>query len=769
MVRPTREQTDAVHAIAEHAVVKVEALAGTGKTTTLELAARLLGGSGTYITFNRRNAAEARDRFPSRVDCRTAHSLAWAATPSAVRSRVKRPTIPSSKLAAHLGCTGTRISFDHQALDGVDIAAMAWETVQRFIKSADDLPAQQHLPTRITAPARGIVAALVLPYARRIWDDLASPKGQLPVSHDAYLKRWQLTAPVIPGDTIYFDEAQDADPVMLDVVLRQSARQVYVGDRYQAIYGWRGAVNAMSMIAADSTALLTESFRFGPEIAEVANRCLRSLGSSRFIRGAASHPSAVAASPSVDVVLCRTNAEAIRGVLDSIEAGRAPALVGGVDELIRFFDSAERLRTGQQAKDPRLLRFRRWTEVSAYAATAPPEDQELVQRVALAEQFGPRRLLFALRRCVPEADADRTFSTGHRAKGREWDRVRLASDFDGVDLDVDEELRLLYVANTRARRVLDRTRLADRPLPTPSRVRPEPALSIPAHGSGSSMATVDGAATVQRQATPRSRTGSPRRAGKRWTAREHAEVLRRYVAGEDPDAIGKAMGRTRGAVVDRLIKQHGIDWHEFVDEPPPNSDDAFATGFPAPPSQNPTAQSSPVQTAALDLSGPQSDATRPSERPAQRARPASPAEDTDADPGYSREQLRLASDFGFSGVRALQRFFSLEVAQVLAADPDAAREISDVPWVVGLVSQGFSGRSLAWRDRTRLEALLEARRRTAVPERVEKGELPPSSRASREAQVSPFIHRRERPTPRRRTCPSCGELVNDIVSTCRCS
>jgi hypothetical protein len=49
-------------------------------------------------------------------------------------------------------------------------------------------------------------------------------------------------------------------------------------------------------------------------------------------------------------------------------------------------------------------------------------------------------------------------STAHKAKGREWDSVRLASDFASARLaqnpDAPSEVRLFYVAMTRARTTL---------------------------------------------------------------------------------------------------------------------------------------------------------------------------------------------------------------------------------------------------------------------------------------------------------------------------
>jgi superfamily I DNA/RNA helicase len=58
---------------------------------------------------------------------------------------------------------------------------------------------------------------------------------------------------------------------------------------------------------------------------------------------------------------------------------------------------------------------------------------------------------------VPEKQADVVVSTAHRAKGREWNDVRLQGDFLHVDDMDSEDLRLAYVAITRAQRTLDMT------------------------------------------------------------------------------------------------------------------------------------------------------------------------------------------------------------------------------------------------------------------------------------------------------------------------
>ena len=58
---------------------------------------------------------------------------------------------------------------------------------------------------------------------------------------------------------------------MPGILLKQkNAQVIYVGDAHQQIYAWRGAVNAMQQLPMPESRLTT-SFRFGEEIADVAN------------------------------------------------------------------------------------------------------------------------------------------------------------------------------------------------------------------------------------------------------------------------------------------------------------------------------------------------------------------------------------------------------------------------------------------------------------------------------------------------------------------
>ena len=100
-----------------------------------------------------------------------------------------------------------------------------------------------------------------------------------------------------------------------------------------------------------------------------------------------------------------------------------------------------------------------------------PELRFLARVVAHYGRALPSLVADLRRRAVAHPEvADRVLATAHKAKGLEWAEVRLAADFptlpelDAADPDGvpwltpeerDQELHLLYVAATRARRRLE--------------------------------------------------------------------------------------------------------------------------------------------------------------------------------------------------------------------------------------------------------------------------------------------------------------------------
>lgn len=481
---PTPEQVAALDLYRFGDNLAIKAGAGTGKTTTLRmLAAARPDARCQYVAFNRAIVNEAATTMPDNVEARTAHSLAMRAVGGPYQPRLRSSQRqPADRVARHLGIDPFVITYGTQrkVLQPGYLAGLVQRAVNVFCQSADEQPGEQHVPyvdgidVPMTDGRRGwannkAVRAHIADAIRRAWADVQLVEGgKLRFTHAHYLKMWQLSKPRLPVDVVLFDEAQDASPVMLDVVRRQDhAQLVFVGDDNQAIYEFTGAVNALAQVPASQTAMLTQSFRFGPAVAEAANRVLDELASGMRLRGLEAIRSTVAPLSAPRCVLSRTNATAVNRVLAEQKAGRHVHLLGGGTEVVNFAKAAADLQAGRSTWHPELACFTTWGEVQAYVEQ-DPQGSELALLVGLVDTYGVATIIEALERMCPELAADVVVSTAHKAKGREWATVQLADDFPDPRLSFDAmvdprlaepELRLLYVAVTRAQEVLDVSRV----------------------------------------------------------------------------------------------------------------------------------------------------------------------------------------------------------------------------------------------------------------------------------------------------------------------
>lgn len=464
---PTQEQEVARDLFATGDDLAIEAGAGTGKTSTLELLARSQPSRRVqYVAFNRAIVEDGKARFPSHVNCSTAHSLAFRSAGRPFAHRLNARRMRSEDIARRLGVDPIFVRLadgSSKRLAAGFLAGSVMAAVTKFCQTADERPGPSHVPyiDGIDQPRQwennDLVRQALAPAISKAWADVNNPDGELPYRHDHYLKRWQLSEPVIPSDVIFFDEAQDANPVLLAIVDAQAhAQRVWVGDSQQQIYEFTGAKNALAQVPADLRAWLTRSFRFGPAIAAEANRVLARLGAELRIEGHPPIASTVGDVPEPDAVLTRTNAEAVATVLAAQKNGRRVHLVGGSNEVAAFARAAQELKERGETWHRELACFRSWGEVQDYV-DSDPQGSELALMVRLIDTYGSETIIAALDRMIPERDAQLVVSTAHKAKGREWGRVRLASDFSVPDDGEPsaQEWRLLYVAVTRARLALD--------------------------------------------------------------------------------------------------------------------------------------------------------------------------------------------------------------------------------------------------------------------------------------------------------------------------
>jgi hypothetical protein len=91
-LRPTAEQQQAIDQFRKGGSIKINAYAGTGKTSTLELLAHSTARRGQYIAFNKDIVRDAKEKFPGSVNCSTTHGLAFRATPSGYKNSSDKMT-----------------------------------------------------------------------------------------------------------------------------------------------------------------------------------------------------------------------------------------------------------------------------------------------------------------------------------------------------------------------------------------------------------------------------------------------------------------------------------------------------------------------------------------------------------------------------------------------------------------------------------------------------------------------------------------------------
>lgn len=460
---PTPEQQQLLTYFQTGRSLKAEACAGSGKTSTLLLMAKATTKKCLYIAFNRAIKEEANSKFPKHVECKTSHGLAWS------QRRIYHYRVGTRFTPQLLTDT-----FDlPKKLDGFStnkVMSKVLQAINQFCLSADDEVGLEHVPPyKMKDEKQPAFEALLKEYLPKTWALMLDPESEFPVTHDFYLKVWALTKPDTDAEIVFFDEAQDANPLLLGLIERwrsQGVQVVFVGDRYQQIYSWRGAVNAMEQIQTPYAGALTRSFRYGPAIAELANDVLikqREVHSQ--IEGHTIESQLVENMSQPDAFLCRTNACVIDELVKLLREDVIVAISGGVKELLYMIWGARDLMAYRPTLCRELRNFDSWFEVLDYVETEAELGQDLKPFIRLVDQYGLDDLEYLVRKVEHNTveDADVVLATAHKSKGLEFDRVKLAGDFytkysDNDELTPmwsDEEAHLLYVAVTRAVRELD--------------------------------------------------------------------------------------------------------------------------------------------------------------------------------------------------------------------------------------------------------------------------------------------------------------------------
>lgn len=461
--KPTDEQQVIIDGVYEPGeIVKITAYAGTGKTSTLELLARKIdevnpNAQILYLAFNKTVAREASSRFPDNVIAKTIHSLAYAQKAKAYRHKLCQGDLRARLVAKAF------------AIDDVSLVKAGLDALKKFLSSTDVKITSDHIESLKDREERKHSDHDVIKMANRIWDRMCDEDDEhVEMTHDGYLKLYHLDEPQLEVDFVFLDEAQDSNPVTTDIVMVQkNAVKVLVGDPHQQIYSWRGAQNAMKQFKGDHNFYLTKSFRFSKSIALIANILLMYYkGEKRPLQGLRSSGEVglVDQKKGPVTILGRTNSGIFEEALRLHSQGYRVSVVGGSDGLkIDQLRDAYRLFTKQNesVQDVYMQSFEDFDELEEYGKEFEDPEAKSLTRLIRKHPDGFHLVIDDLvDHLVAPDDADYILSTAHKAKGLEWNQVKLLNDF--VDFFNDkgqflhpkyhdhDEINLIYVAATRA-------------------------------------------------------------------------------------------------------------------------------------------------------------------------------------------------------------------------------------------------------------------------------------------------------------------------------
>lgn len=448
-MKPTDEQAeirDTSRTLKPGEILKNIAFAGSGKTSTLKLIAQAKRERGAYLVFGALNAKEAQQKLAlTNCTATSMHALALGT----MRHYMGKLADHNARTVRESGVLGRFTIPKVEGWNDFRVASAVIRTVSAFSNSADQeftlAHAQEALISSVGDPdfikdrtrrqvAKDTLERLsgpLMQMAEAFWLTAAEDGAY---SHDMYLKAVDLDPNLRQQVFSMFrylmvDECQDLNPVQRSIIQKTGLPIIAVGDPYQQIFSWRGAENALALMPGKEL-YLTQSFRFGENIAETARKILSMRpggGPERKLIGLGNgdisrHDGAKVA------FICRTNAGVIEHAIDLVKKGKK-IYVSNLGELIEDVRSANALHVGdlRNVKSKALKHLNSWDEL---AAEAEEGDGNLSRLMGIIESGIAGQIEgLGSKAASDPAQAEVMLSTAHRSKGLEWPAVILGNDW----------------------------------------------------------------------------------------------------------------------------------------------------------------------------------------------------------------------------------------------------------------------------------------------------------------------------------------------------
>ena len=425
--------------------IKINAVAGSGKTTTIIEYAKAQKSNSRilYLAFNKSVKLEAVKKFQEKglanVVVETAHSLAFRQIVRQNNYTVRHQGIKTHEVAKLLNRQG-----NGEKHAEFIIANHINKFIAYFCNSnKEKIRDLNYLDVVTDSTAKSFVKT----YYKYIESQTRlllrkMDQGEIDITHDFYLKKFQLSNPNLNFDFILFDEGQDASPAMLDIFIKQKAVKVIVGDTHQQIYGWRHAVNSLEKVDF-KTYHLSISFRFSQDVANLSMEILKWKSHlTNFvpmsIKGIGTNKA-----HTVKAVLARTNLglllKAIEHVTEDANLKRI-YFEGNISSYTYAEDGASlydvlHLFNGKNRfiRDDLIKNMKGLDELAEYVEKT--EDPQLALMIDIVQEYEnkiPPILKKIKAKHVGKDEKEKAqliFSTIHKCKGMEYDATHIVNDF----------------------------------------------------------------------------------------------------------------------------------------------------------------------------------------------------------------------------------------------------------------------------------------------------------------------------------------------------
>ncbi len=581
----TKEQYDIINSTGN---IKINAVAGSGKTTTvIEYAkARPKKSKILYLAFNKSVKLEAIKRFHekglSNVKVETAHSLAYRNIVFKYGYKVRPQGFQTYDIAEILQIQGN--GEKHTEF----IIANHINKFIAYFCNSDKTKIQDLNYLDIVSDHKAKIFVktfykFIEKQTRLLLSKMDS--GEIEITHDFYLKKFQLSNPQLKYDYILFDEGQDASPAMLDIFLKQDAVKVIVGDTHQQIYGWRHAVNSLKK-ADFKTFHLSTSFRFSQDIANLGMEVLKWKKHIGEHKELTINGKGKSKEHKVKAVLARTNLGLLLKAIEYVTERKNIKHIyfeGNInsytyaDEGASLYDILN-LYNGKNhlIRDKLIKQMKGLEDLEDYIKKT--EEVQLGLMIEIVKEYGneiPDILKKIKSKHVGDNEKDKAemiFSTVHRCKGMEYDSIHIVNDFiteeklenlkeenktkGGGLSKTNEEINLLYVAITRTKNSIHIPEtLMPEDFPTSPYIHilrveseEEKAERNALESAIKFQQTVDKAYSVEEIRQKFNGAYRP------WTTELDDELTVMYCEGVSIRDISKHFGRTKGAIHSRIIK-----------------------------------------------------------------------------------------------------------------------------------------------------------------------------------------------------------------------